>query len=228
MLTRTRETAAEPERDLAAEKARAKKRAQARASLMRQMVRWHWISAAVCLVGLLLFTITGVTLNHADIIPADHKVTERRGELPAPERAALARAASAQAALPDEARRWLGRELDVRVPAKATMEWSNSEAYVALPRAGADAWVTLDAASGEVVYEQTDRGAVAFLNDLHKGRDTGVAWRWFIDIFAAGCVVFCVTGLVLLQMHAKVRVSTWPLVGLGLLIPLVLALLIFH
>jgi len=33
---------------------------------MRQTVRWHWISAAICLVGMILFAITGVTLNHAD------------------------------------------------------------------------------------------------------------------------------------------------------------------
>lgn len=195
---------------------------------MRQTLRWHWISAAVCLVGLLLFTITGVTLNHASAIPSEHKVTERRGELPPIERGELARAAATQAAIPSSARAWLARELDVRMPADAEVEWSDQEAYVAMPRAGADAWVTLAADTGEVVFEQTDRGWIAFLNDLHKGRDTGTAWRWFIDIFAAGCIVFCVTGLILLQLHARVRVSTWPLVGLGLLIPLILALLILH
>lgn len=214
--------------DPAAEKAKAKRRAQARASLLRQTLRWHWISAAISLMGLLLFTVTGVTLNHASAIPAQHKVTERQGELPAALRPELVRAAAAQGALPGSARDWLRDELKVRVPAGAEVEWSDQEAYVALPRAGADAWVTLAADTGEIVYEQTDRGPIAFLNDLHKGRDTGVAWRWFIDIFAAGCVVFCVTGLILLQMHAKVRVSTWPLVGLGLLIPLILALLILH
>ena len=32
------------------------------------MRQWHWISAAVCLIGMLLFAITGITLNHASQI----------------------------------------------------------------------------------------------------------------------------------------------------------------
>ncbi|NIV36045.1 MAG: hypothetical protein GWN58_43325, partial [Anaerolineae bacterium] len=27
--------------------------------------QWHWISSALCLVGMLLFSVTGITLNHA-------------------------------------------------------------------------------------------------------------------------------------------------------------------
>ena len=27
--------------------------------------QWHWVSSAVCLIGMLLFAITGITLNHA-------------------------------------------------------------------------------------------------------------------------------------------------------------------
>ncbi|MAK82497.1 MAG: hypothetical protein CMJ17_11595 [Phenylobacterium sp.] len=88
--------------------------------------------------------------------------------------------------------------------------------------------MTLDTAAGEAIYERTDRGVVAYLNDLHKGRNTGTAWMWFLDIFAIGCVVFCVTGLILLQLHSHARRSTWPLVGAGLIIPLLLALLFIH
>ena len=36
--------------------------------LYRTMHSWHWISAAICLAGLLLFCITGITLNHAGVI----------------------------------------------------------------------------------------------------------------------------------------------------------------
>jgi len=31
---------------------------------------WHWISAAVCFAALTLFTVTGITLNHATAISA--------------------------------------------------------------------------------------------------------------------------------------------------------------
>jgi len=36
-----------------------------RARWMRQLLQWHWITSAVCLVGMLLFAFTGITLNHS-------------------------------------------------------------------------------------------------------------------------------------------------------------------
>ncbi|MEH6677585.1 PepSY-associated TM helix domain-containing protein [Phenylobacterium sp.] len=220
------EVAAAP--DAAEARARAKRQAQRRAGLMRQILRWHWISAAICLIGMLLFAITGITLNHAGSIPATPRVSEQTAELPA-DLLALAQAAEAQEApLPDPVRAWIGEELKVSLPADAAPEWSPGEAYLALPRPGGDAWLSLDTAVGEVIYERTDRGVVAYLNDLHKGRNTGVAWMWFLDVFAIGCVVFCITGLILLQLHSHARGSTWPLVGAGLIIPLLLALLFIH
>jgi hypothetical protein len=209
-------------------RARAKKRAQNRAAFLRQVMRWHWISAAVCLVGMLLFAVTGITLNHAGDIVGSPKITERAAAAPPAVIEALKQAEASGGALPAPARSWAADALDVRIPAAAEVEWSPGEAYVALAGPGADAWINFDLATGEALYERTDRGPIAYLNDLHKGRDTGVFWSWFIDIFAVGCVVFCVTGLILLQLHAHARRSTWPLVGLGLLIPLLLALFLVH
>ncbi|TAJ74897.1 MAG: hypothetical protein EPO51_01915 [Phenylobacterium sp.] len=217
-----------PAPDLAAaERAKAKKRAVARAGFLRQTLRWHWISAAVCLVGMLLFAITGITLNHAGAIMAKPQTIAREGELPAPLRAGLRAAETAKGDLPPATRAWLDKEMKIRAPA-GPVEWSAGEAYVALPGPGSDGWVTLDTESGAVAYEQTERGWIAYLNDLHKGRNTGPAWSWFIDVFALACVVFCVTGLLLLQLHSKARPSTWPLVGLGFLIPVLLALFLIH
>ncbi|MET0273637.1 MAG: PepSY-associated TM helix domain-containing protein [Phenylobacterium sp.] len=212
----------------AAEKARLKRKAQARAGLLREVLRWHWISAAICLVGMLLFSATGITLNHAGAIKGQPRTIERQGVLPESLRPGLQAAEAAAGPLPATTRDWLAKEMNVRVPAAAKVEWSPGEAYVALPGPGSDGWVTLDTATGEAAYEQTNRGWVAYLNDLHKGRNTGPAWSWFIDIFAVGSIVFCVTGLLLLQLHSHARKSTWPLVGLGLLIPLLLVLFLIH
>lgn len=208
-------------------RARAKKRAQRRAGFLRQVMRWHWISAAICLVGMILFAATGITLNHAGDIPAEPKTVTREGELPADLREALKAAESAGGELPAPVRRWLADEMEIRAPA-GPVEWSAGEAYVALPGPGADGWVTIATGDGAVVYEHTNRGLVAYLNDLHKGRNTGKAWSWFIDIFSVGCLVFCITGLILLQLHAHARRSTWPLVGLGVVIPLLLILFLIH
>ena len=214
--------------DEAAARAAAKRRAQKRAAFLRQVLRWHWSSAAICLIGMMLFAVTGITLNHAGAIGATPKVTERTAEAPADLLPLLQAAEAEGGPTPEAGRVWLRKELKVAVPADAAPEWSPGELYLALPRPGGDAWRSLDTATGEAIYERTDRGAIAYLNDLHKGRNTGAAWMWFIDIFAVGCVVFCITGLLLLQLHAHARKSTWPLVGRGLIIPLLLALLFIH
>ena len=210
------------------EKAKAKRKAQRRAALMRQMVKWHWISAAICLVGMLLFAITGITLNHAGAIEAKPNTVEAEGQLPA-ELLSVAKAAQAeQGALPDPIRVWLAKDMGVKAPKAAAIEWTDEEAYVSLPRPGGDGWVTFDVGTGAVVHESTSRGPVAYLNDLHKGRNTGAVWSLFLDVFAIGCVIFCLTGLVLLQLHSKARKITWPLVGLGLAVPLILVLIFLH
>ena len=61
-------------------------------------------------------------------------------------------------------------------------------------------------------FETTDRGWVAYFNDLHKGRNTGIAWTIFIDVVAVAVLFFSLTGLVLLWIQARQRTSTWPLV----------------
>ncbi len=100
--------------------------------------------------------------------------------------------------------------------------------YLSLPRPGGDAWLRISLPDGQAEYERTDRGWISYFNDLHKGRNTGAAWRWFIDIFAIACVLFSATGVGILYLHAKNRPMAWPVLGLGLLLPALLALLFIH
>ncbi|WP_439134247.1 PepSY-associated TM helix domain-containing protein [Pseudomaricurvus sp.] len=190
--------------------------------------QWHWISSAVCLIGMLLFAITGITLNHADIIPAAISTEEINAELPQDLVQSFAVPENERSPLPNELRVWLSHNLSLHIPASVRGEWMDDEVYVALPRPGGDAWMSLDLETGDLLYEKTTRGWVAYLNDLHKGRDTGTAWRWFIDVFAVGCIVFCASGLLLLYRHTGQRPTTWPVVGLGLVIPVLLIILFVH
>ncbi len=185
----------------------------------------------MCLVGMVLFSITGFTLNHASLIGAKPEVTTRTAELPEPLLAQLRqgweRDGDEAAAVPALVAAWLGENLSVRVDGRQT-EWSDDEIYVSLPRPGGDAWLTVDLQDGAVTHELTDRGWLSYFNDLHKGRNTGSAWSLFIDVFAFAALVFAVTGLLLLKMHASNRPGTWPMVGLGLVLPLLLAILFVH
>src|SRR3546814_7297453 len=68
-----------------------KKAGLTRSFWLKQLHRWHWISAALSLVGMLLFAVTGITLNHAADIEASPTVTEREARLPPPLLKALPR-----------------------------------------------------------------------------------------------------------------------------------------
>ncbi|OWQ88466.1 hypothetical protein CDN99_16555 [Roseateles aquatilis] len=202
-----------------------------RSAWLKQLHQWHWISSAVCLIGMILFAVTGFTLNHAADIEAKPAIVNKTARLPdelvKAVRPVADKEADHKAAVPAPVRAWLAKELDRPIDAREA-EWSRDEIYLALPRPGGDAWIRIARDSGEIEFEDTDRGWISFLNDLHKGRNAGVAWSWFIDIFAAACLLFSITGLLILKFHAVSRPSTWPLVGLGLVIPALLALLLIH
>ena len=206
-----------------------------RAYWLKKLHEWHWISSAICLIGMLLFALTGFTLNHAGQIESKPKVESRDAQLPPDllEKLQQAQKQGAQAAskdavgLPAEVDGWLAQQIKVSAKGFA-VEWSEDEAYVPMPRPGGDAWLRVDLKEGSVEYEKTDRGWISYLNDLHKGRNTGGAWSLFIDVFAIGCLVFCITGLLILKMHAQRRPMTWPMVGLGLVLPALLVLLLVH
>ena len=206
-----------------------------RAYWLKKLHEWHWISSAICLIGMLLFAVTGFTLNHAGQIEAKPKVETREAQLPADllEKLQQAQKQSVQAAskdevaLPADVAGWLAQQIKVSAKGFA-VEWSEDEAYLPLPRPGGDAWLRVDLKEGSVEYETTDRGWISYLNDLHKGRHAGAAWSLFIDLFAIGCLVFCITGLLILKMHAQRRPMTWPMVGLGFVLPVLLVLLLVH
>ncbi|MGO4325785.1 PepSY-associated TM helix domain-containing protein [Cupriavidus sp. 2TAF22] len=201
---------------------------QRRAFWLKHLHQWHWISSALCLIGMLLFAVTGFTLNHAGQIEARPQVVTRTESAPAALTGSLRQLKHGdKGPVPPVLAEWLARTLDIDAAGREA-EWSGEEIYVSLPRPGGDAWVSLALDTGEVQYEKTSRGWISYLNDLHKGRNTGRAWSLFLDVFAAACLIFSVTGLFLLKLHAGGRMATWPLVGLGLVAPLLLALLFIH
>jgi hypothetical protein len=195
---------------------------------LKQLHTWHWISSAISLIGLLLFALTGITLNHAGAIESAPVVIDQRNTLPAEllKQVAPDEKPDAKKPLPPAVAAWVGKFSGRTSTGEA--EWSASEVYLPLPRPGGDGWVSIDRESGEVTGEATDRGWISYLNDLHKGRNAGAAWGWFIDIFAGACFIFALTGLALLWLHSAKRRSTWPLVAAGLAIPAMIAVVFIH
>ncbi|CAM5224046.1 PepSY-associated TM helix domain-containing protein [Alishewanella longhuensis] len=65
----------------------------------------------------------------------------------------------------------------------------------------------VDFSSAEIELEQQFSGYLALANDLHKGRDAGLLWKWLIDITAIACLLFAITGFYLLFKNALEKVS---------------------
>ncbi|SNR88828.1 hypothetical protein SAMN05192560_1595 [Methylobacillus rhizosphaerae] len=194
---------------------------------LKHLYRWHWISSAICLVGMLLFAATGLTLNNAGHIESEPVVSKKSGQLPELLLPRLQQKQAENAPLPKVIADWLAGAMAIEAGGR-TAEWSDDEVYVSLPRPGGDAWVVIDRESGVLNYELTERGWVSYFNDLHKGRNTGLAWSWFLDVFSITALVFSITGLCLLYMHGSGRPATWPLVAMGMVLPLLIAILFIH
>lgn len=195
---------------------------------LKQLHMWHWMSSAVSLIGLLLFAITGFTLNHAADIEGSPVVTQKSAQMPPAllTRLKAATPGAEKAPLPPAVAQWVEDSFPVKASSDA--EWSTDEVYLPAPRPGGDAWVAIDLATGEASSEITSRGWISYLNDLHKGRNSGGEWSLFIDVFAFACLIFAFTGLFLLWLHSAKRKSTWPLVAGGLAIPAAIAILFIH
>lgn len=195
---------------------------------LKQLHQWHWMSAALSLVGILVFAATGLTLNNAAWIDAHPDITHKTLAMPpALVEVLVPPAQQDKAPLPPTVASWIEERLDIELHGRSA-EFSEDEIYLSLPEPGGDAWLSISLADGQLEYERTVRGWIAYFNDLHKGRHTGVAWSWFIDALALACIIFSLTGLFLLHLHSARRLSTWPLVGLGLITPLVVMLLFLH
>lgn len=170
------------------------------------------------LTSLLFFSVTGITLNHPDWFGAQR--SEQFTEV------TLEPAWLEQFEQADELTRldFLSRELDARwqLGVPRNIDRDEFEWVLDYQRPGGFSTVVLTLDTGELLLEQVDDGPVAIINDLHKGRHAGQAWFYFIDVAAVVCLLFAITGVLLLYVHAGKRRSTWPLVGLGTVVPVLL------
>jgi len=206
--------------------------AQRRAVWLKRMHEWHWISSAVALLGILFFSLTGITLNHADSFEATRQSYQStRRAIPAALLASLQdnirQYGEGEAGPSEPLRAWIRTTFHIDTAGR-TADWKQNEIDFSLERPGGDAWLKLDLTQGVAEYHVTDAGWIAYLDDLHKGRHAGKVWSLFIDLLASACVVFAITGFVILKMHASNRALTWPLVAFGILLPFLIAVLFIH
>lgn len=180
-------------------------------------LRWvHTYTSMISLLVVLFFSLTGITLNHPDWVFGTQETTKTvTGTLPAGwirngevNWLTVAEELRAQQGLK-------GRASEPRV--------DGQEASISFLSPGYSADTFIDTQTGG--YETTilAQGAVAVMNDLHKGRDTSSLWKWVIDLSAVFLTVISLTGLGILLYLKKTRVQALTVMGAGAVLTVLLA-----
>lgn len=195
--------------------ANAKTETSQRAALRRNIAkaaRWlHIYLSMASFFIVLFFAVTGITLNHPDWGSHSVRTRQLKGFV-AGARAPVTVDSAAQqqsvvAAL--QAKEHLHGRIDDLKNEDSVLTYS----YRA-PGYSAD--VLIDGRTGAYSVVEVRNGLLAVINDLHKGRDSGAIWKWFIDISAALLALVSFTGLVILFFLYKRRTPGVIIAVLGL------------
>lgn len=170
----------------------------------RQCRMLHAYFSAFAFLALIFFSITGVMLNHADwfegLSPAE---TTTEATVPA---AALAQAKAA----PDPAKA-LAEAVAIQVPVNGAFSSGDIMGDQALlrfdgPKGTTDAEV--DLTTGKANLRGTAAPLLLMIQDLHRGKNSGEAWRWVLDLSAYLILALSLIGYILFfSLRFRLRIS---------------------
>lgn len=191
---------------------------------MAALLRWlHVYLSMISFAVVLFFAATGITLNHPGWFENQQKTTMLHGQVA---RALLMSAANGSY----EPLRLVEqlRQSEHLHGAPADLRIDEMQISFSLRAPGYSADALVDRASGRYDITVNSFGLVAVLNDLHKGRDSGRAWGWLIDLSGALLVVVSLSGLGLIWFIYKRRAAGLLLALLGIVAPCALYLFLLR
>ena len=158
----------------------------------------------------LLFAITGLTLNHQDFGWAEPRTTQAT----LPVEASLLEVPNA-----DTIGNYLKGKLGIASPLTDYHEDPDQiELTFAAP--GHRTVVTINRSDQSAAVETESRGFLGRLDDLHKGFDSGKVWYWTIDFAAILLTISSLTGMITLVSLRARRRSGFLVAGLGVIMVL--------
>jgi hypothetical protein len=144
----------------------------------------------------LLFAVSGLTLNHQDFGWGDPEIRMSTVDLPMP-----------LMATPDKTA--IGNQLKGALGIRSQVtdyHEDPDQIQVTFAVPGKRTVVTIHRADGKADVESETRGILGKIDDLHKGFDSGRTWYWIIDISAVILIVSSLTGMItLLALRARRR-----------------------
>lgn len=182
--------------------------------------RLHIYVSMALLALVLFFAITGVTLNRPELFVAEPTSTSYEVQVPTEFLFSDSKIKIDQTGLVA----FLKQATPLKgVPSgfDSYAEYDNGELIEGEVSAdfkapGYNGSLFLDLSNQIAQIDTTDYGLVAELNDLHKGRHSGVVWQWVIDLSGILMVLFVVTGVCLLVPKKKTLSTAinWAVLGL--------------
>lgn len=174
---------------------------------LASLSRWLHIYLSMVSFGVLFFfAVTGLTLNHTGWFDGAQKTVQVKGAL----NPAWIKEPVNKLEVVEHLRKVhkvSGALSDFRV--------DDAQCSVSFKGPAYTADVFLDRATGAYDLTETRMGLVALLNDLHKGRDSGPAWSWVIDLSAVLMTLVSLSGLILVFYLQKRLVSAMTTLAIG-------------
>ncbi len=178
--------------------------------------RWlHIYLSMFSFVIVLFFAVTGLTLNHLDWFPEKESLEEVDGKL--------------DASWVNGSDTMLVKKMEIVELFRAKygvngllndFRIDETEVSVSFQGPGYTADVFIDRSKGTFHLTERSLGFVAWINDLHKGRDTGQGWKWVIDFSAIFMSLISLTGIILLLFLKKKRINgiIWLVAGVAVVV----------
>ncbi len=184
-----------------------------KAAFYRLCRDWHGYLSAIAFLALLLFSVTGLLLNHPGLLEGAPPVPLETQLALAPDEIASVRAsadpASALASVIAGKTRMVGafRSGDV----------VGEDIYADFQGVRGRSSATANLNTGRVRVVMEREGVVGMLNGLHRGEHAGWIWRLFIDAMAVVFILVSIIGaLLFLSLRFRLR-SALMLMGGSLL-----------
>lgn len=172
----------------------------AQAKRVFSLSRWLHIYISAALFSLLLFfSVTGITLNHANWT-AKSQILSQSIALPKKVTTQINGEYQINAIT-----QFIEQKTGLTNPRNVDLAFDIGEITFDFPLPAGYVFVTVFLEDQSAEIEHGNSGLLALLNDLHKGRHSGKFWANLIDISAVFISLFTLTGLIILLQNAKHR-----------------------
>jgi len=176
-----------------------------KASFYRQSRDWHGYLSAFAFLALIFFSITGLLLNHPEWTPTHGEPVSKdlTVQLTPAEMGAAAAAADPARALA----RAVGGKTNL-LGVYQSGEVIDGESLVRLEGVKGSSDIVVDMATGEAQVTVQRARLIDTINELHRGKNSGAAWKAVIDASAIVVLALSVIGYVLFfSLRFRLRTS---------------------